>query len=205
MTQWVEEPTGGRDRGPRGLARAWVEVLVRPRRFFRTGVAPGDQAAGLSFAVVVAVLHLAGRYLLAPAAVPDLLGGRLVSAVLAVLVAGLLVAPLVLHLVATFETLTLAVVAPDRAGVSQTVQVLAYASAPAVFGGIPVAEVRLLAAAWGAGLLVVGTVVVHRTSLLRAVVVAAIPGALVFGYAFGGFGALEQVTGLGLVGDSVAP
>ena len=50
MTTWVENPTGGRDRGPRNLVRAWIEVLVRPQQFFRNGVAPGDQAPGLVFA-----------------------------------------------------------------------------------------------------------------------------------------------------------
>ncbi len=203
MTQWVEEPAGGRDRGPAGLARAWVEVLVRPRRFFRNGVAPGDQAAGLVFAVVVAVAYLGGRYLLEPSSVPDLLAGRTASATLSVLVAALLVAPLVLHLVATVETLSLAVLAPHRAGVSETVQVVAYAAAPAVFAAVPVPEVRVVAAAWGAGLLVVGTAVVHRVSVPRALAAGAVPAVVVFGYALGGFAAVEQVTGVGLVPDPV--
>lgn len=198
MTQWTEEPAGGRERGPVALGRAWVEVLVRPRRFFATAVAPGDQAAGLSFAVVVTVTYLAGGFLLDPSTVPALLGGRTVSALLAVLVAALLGAPVVLHLVATLETLLLAGLAPDRAGVGETVQVVAYASAPAVFAAAPVPAVRVVAALWGAALLVVGTGVVHRVSAPRAVAVGAIPAAVVFGYAFGGFAALEQVTGVAL-------
>lgn len=202
VTRWIESPEGGRERGAVGLARAWVEVLVRPRRFFRNGVAPGDQAAGLAFAVAVAVTYLTARYLLDPGAVPELLGGRTVSAVLSVLVAALLVAPLVLHLIATLETLLLAGLAPDRAGVGETVQLVAYASAPGVFAAVPVPAVRVAAAVWGAGLLVVGTAVVHRASAPRAVVAGAVPAALVFGYGFGGFAALEQVTGVVVVPDA---
>ncbi len=62
MTQWVENPTGGRDRGPTALVRAWVEILRRPRRVFRTGVAPGDQAPGLVFAATVVLFEEVSRY-----------------------------------------------------------------------------------------------------------------------------------------------
>ncbi|PSQ39591.1 hypothetical protein BRD13_02695, partial [Halobacteriales archaeon SW_5_70_135] len=57
MTQWVEEPSGGRDRGPVALVRAWAEVLARPFRFFETGVAPDDQAPGLVFAAAVVLVE----------------------------------------------------------------------------------------------------------------------------------------------------
>jgi len=205
VTQWVENPEGGRARGPAGLLRAWVEVLVRPRRFFRNGVAPGDQAPGLVFAVCVAVAYLGARYLLEPTAAPRIGdSGSTVSAALALLLAGLLVAPLTLHLVATMETLLLMALAPDRGGVSETVQVLAYAAAPGVFAAAPFPEVRLLAALWGAALLTVGTATVHRLSPARAVVVTALPAAVVFGYAFGGFAAFEALTGVTVVPDPAA-
>ena len=67
VTQWVENSEGGRRRGPRGLGRAWLEVQVRPRRFFGSGVAPGDQAPALSFAVAVTLAAVGGRLLVAPA------------------------------------------------------------------------------------------------------------------------------------------
>ena len=70
VTQWVERPGGGRRRGPRGLGRAWLEVQLRPRRFFANGIAPGDQAAALTFAVAVAVAAVGGRLLVDPSTVP---------------------------------------------------------------------------------------------------------------------------------------
>lgn len=199
MTTWVENPRGGRDRGPRGLARAWVEVLVRPRRFFTNGVAPGDQAPGLTFAVCVALVFLATRFALSPASVPLDVGRPLVSAALSLFVAGLIVAPLTLHLASALQTVILVASVRDRAGVSETVQVVAYATAPCVFAGLPVPGVRVLAAAWGFGLLIFGMATVHRTSLPRAALATFVPGLLVFGYAFSGVFALETVTGLDLV------
>lgn len=199
MTTWVEEPRGGRDRGPRGLARAWVEVLVRPRRFFRNGVAPGDQAPGLYFAVTVAVLFVGTRFLFNPASVPSFGGRPVVSAALTLLAAGLIVAPLTLHLTAALQTVILMLTVDDRAGVSETVQVVAYATAPCVLAGLPIPELRVLCALYGFVLLLIGMSVVHDASLPRAALAVAIPGLFVFGYAFGGVFALEVVTGLDLV------
>lgn len=201
MTQWVEDPSGGRDHGPRGLARAWVEVLLRPRRFFANGVAPGDQAPGLTFAVVVTAVHVAGLLLVAPGSLPGYervataTGSVYLSAVVLAGVACFLVAPLVLHLAAALATLSLLPVADERAGVGETVQVVAYASAPAVFGSVPVAEVQLGAALWGSALLVVGLAVVHEISVARAILAGVVPAAFVFGVVLGGFEALEAATG----------
>lgn len=205
MTQWVAEPEGGRARGPLGVGRAWVEVLLRPRRFFQNGVAPGDQAPGLVFAVGVTLVFVGTRFAFDPDAIPVLGGRPLLSAVLATTAVGLLIAPLVLHLVAAIQTLILIPLVPDRAGVSETVQVIAYATAPCVFAGIPIPWVRVACVLYGAGLLTMGTGVVHRTSLPRAVAVSALPAVVVFGYAFGGLGAIESVTGVDLVNSSVAP
>lgn len=199
MTTWVENPTGGRDRGPRGLARAWVEVLVRPRRFFVNGVAPGDQAPGLVFAVAVTLVYLGSRFALDPASVPTFGGRPYVSAALVLAAAGLIVAPAVLHLTAALQTILLMVSVRDRAGVSETVQVLAYATAPCALAGLPVPGLRVACAAYGSVLLVVGMSIVHDVSVARAALVVAVPGVVVFGYAFGGLFALETVTGLELV------
>lgn len=220
MTQWVENPRGGRDRGPRGLARAWVEVLVRPRRFFRTGVAPGDQAPGLVFAVAVAVVYVAGRFAFLPTARPEFFPSAGASVLVGLLVAALILAPAALHLTAALQTLVLMATVPDRAGVSETVQVLAYATAPCALAGVgvppavcgagcptletAVAGWRLACALWGAGLLAYGTSAVHGTSLPRAVAVTALPALVVFGYLFGGLFAAETALGIELV-DTAPP
>lgn len=199
VTTWVDEPGGGRARGPRGLARAWVEVLVRPRRFFRHGVAAGDQAPGLSFAMVVVAVEEATRLALVPGAVPALAGGRLPAALLVVGLATVLVAPLGLHLVAGLQTLVLRALVAERAGVGQTVQVVAYATAPCALSGVPWPALRFACAAYGTWLLVVGLAVVHGTSRWRAAAAAVVPAAIVFWYGFrGGLAALDLLAAAGV-------
>ena len=193
MTTWVEVPGGGRDRGLRAVARAWFEVLVRPHNFFRAAVAPGDQAPGLTFAMAVVLVEEASRLALAPGAVPALTGSRAVSAVITVAVAVLIVTPAALHLVAAIQTLPLMVLADERAGISETVQVLAYAAAPCALAGVPIPGVRIVATAYGAVLLVVGLSVVHGIGSRRAAVAGAIPAVIVFGYGFRGFAALATL------------
>lgn len=187
MTTWVDDPRGGRERGPRGIARAWVEVLGRPKRFFENGVAPGDQAPGLVFAVVMAVAYALLLALLDPAGFPA--AGPLRAAVV-VLVVALLVAPALLHLLAAIQTLCLLVVVRDRAGVSETVQVLAYATAPCPLAAAPIPELRVACCLYGSALLLVGLTTVHRTTSGRAALAGALPAALLFGYGFRGFDAL---------------
>ncbi|MFB6352548.1 MAG: YIP1 family protein [Halobacteriales archaeon] len=167
-------------------------MLVRPRRFFRAAVTPGEQATGVVVAGLVVAVEEATRLALVPDAVPALAGGRLASAALVVGLAALLVAPVGLHLVAALQTLLLWPVVGDRAGVSETVQVLAYASVPCVLAGVPVPWVRVLCTAAGTWLLVVGLETVHGTTRGRAAVAAAVPAGVVFGYGFRGFGALVE-------------
>ena len=193
MTQWVENPTGGRDRGPVALARAWVEVLRDPARFFERGVAPGDQAPGLVFAMTVVLVEEATRFALVADAAPVVGGRPALSAVLWLALATLFVAPAVLHLTAAVQTLLLMAIAPDRGGISETVQIIAYATAPCVFAGIPSPTLRAICAIYGTVLFVVGLRTVHGTSTLRALVAGALPAVLVFGYAFRGVAALEEV------------
>ena len=213
VTTWVENPQGGRERGPRGLVRAWVELLVRPRRFFRNGVAPGDQAPGLVFAVSVAVVYAATRFTLLPEARPAFFAGEAASVAVGLLVVGLVLAPVALHLVAAAEVVVLIAVVRDRAGVSETVQVIAYATAPMALAGVGVppalgelpllpelvAAWRLLLAAWGVGLLVYGMATVHDTSLGRAALAVTLPAVVVFGYLYGGLFAAETLTGVDIV------
>ena len=189
MTTWVENPTGGRDRGPRGLARAWIEVLVRPRQFFHNGVAPGDQAPGLVFAVAVAVVYTVGLFAFVPARIPSFALGPGVSAAIALALVAVVIAPATLHLTAALQTVVLILTVPDRAGVSETVQVVAYAAAPCVIAGVPVPAVRAGCALYAGALLVVGLRAVHGTTTTRAVLAGSIPGTLLFGTAFGGIDA----------------
>ncbi|WP_227374222.1 YIP1 family protein [Haladaptatus halobius] len=193
MTQWVENPTGGRDRGPQAVLRAWVEVIVRPRRFFNTGVAPGDQAPGMVFGVLVTLVSVASRIAFGELAVGDVAGDPLLTKLLALVLVGLFVAPLVLHLTAALQTVILMALVPNRAGISETVQVIGYSVAPCLFAGVPVPELRAVCTVYGALLLVVGLKEVHDTSYARAALAAALPAVLVFGYGFGGEAALKSV------------
>ncbi len=217
VTQWVESPEGGRERGPIGVLRAWVEVMVRPRRFFASGIAAGDQAPGLVFGVAVTLLHVVTRFALDPASVPQVGASPAVSALFALLAVAIFIAPLGLHLAAALLTVALILLVEERAGVSKTVQTVAYAAAPCALAGIPFEPTRLVVVAarvglelgavpfemlriaatgYGAVLLVVGLVVVHRISPARAAAAAAIPAAFVFGYGFGGFDAVVSLTGV---------
>ncbi|WP_135820765.1 YIP1 family protein [Halostella litorea] len=193
MTQWIENPTGGRARGPAALVRAWFEVLTRPTRFFRSAVAPGDQAPGLVFAVAVVLLEEFVRFALVADAYPVLADQRLLSGVLWLGVAVLLVAPAALHLTAALQTVILVPLVDDRAGVSETVQTIAYSAAPCVVAGVPVPEVSVLCGAYGAVLLALGTATVHGTTGKRAALVSAVPAAVVFGYGFRAFAAAETL------------
>ncbi|MFC6989096.1 YIP1 family protein [Haloplanus sp. GCM10025708] len=186
--------TGGRARGPRGLVQAWAAVLVHPKRFFRERVVPGDQAPGLVFGVGVALLYL-GVSLVAgtlrvPAALPVVGGAGPLTTAFVFLAVGLLIAPATLHLLAALQTLLLMAFVRDRAGVSETVQVVAYATAPCVAAGLPVPELRAGCCLYGAALLAVGVRDVHETTTRRAVAATVIPAALLFGYGFGGFDAV---------------
>lgn len=189
MTTWVERPTGGRDRGPREVARAWVEVLVRPRQFFHAGVAPGDQAPGLVFAVTVAVVYTVGLFAFVPGRIPEWSLGPGVSAALGLAAVTVVIAPAALHLTAALQTVLLIVAVPDRAGVSETVQVVAYAAAPCVAAGVPIPAVRAGCALYASALLVVGLREIHGTTTARALLAGGIPATLLFGTVFGGIDA----------------
>jgi hypothetical protein len=170
-----------------------VEVLIRPSRFFGTGIAPGDQAPGLVFAVCVAVAFAGGRFLLDPATIPMAFGGPTVSAVVSLLFVAVFIAPASLHLTAALQTVLLILIVRDRAGISETVQVLAYATAPCALAGVPIPELRAACALYGAGLLALGIREVHETSTLRAATATLVPAALVFGYGFRGVDAVATL------------
>ncbi|XVH31942.1 YIP1 family protein [Haloferacaceae archaeon DSL9] len=199
MTTWVENPRTGRDRGPSAIARAWLEVLVRPRRFFRVGVAPGDQAPGLSFAVLVALTYVTSLLAVSPEQVfaagriPVFGGNVPLTAMLVLLATAIFVAPAALHLAAAFQTVLLVPLVDDRAGVSETVQVVAYSTAPCALAGLPIPGVRAVCALYGSVLLIIGLATVHRTTFVRAALAGALPALLLFGYGFGGISGFEAV------------
>jgi len=204
VTQWVEDTGGGRGRGPAAIVRAWAEVLYRPRRFFRTAIAPGDQAPGLIFASIVVLIEELGRFLVVELAsrgqistgpfpypaIGEFSAGVAALVLLAIIV---FVAPITVHLTAAIQTLLLVPTAPDRGGISETVQVMCYAMAPCVVAGLPSPELRVLVTCWGAALYVLGTAIVHDLSLPSAVIVGAVPAVILFGYGFRGVDALTKV------------
>ena len=193
VTQWVENPTGGRDRGPVALARAWFEVLVRPRRFFRSGVAPGDQAPGLVFAAAVVFVEELSRMVLVAEAYPVLTNQPVASRALGLALAVVLVMPAALHLTTALQTVILIPFVADRAGVSETVQVFAYATAPCVLAGLPIPVLRVACAVYGSILLVVGIDELHDIGFPKVLPLVAAPVAIIFGYGFRGFLAVEQL------------
>ncbi len=174
------------------MARAWVEIMRRPRRFFANGVAPGDQAPGLSFAIAVALVYVGGLLAVQPERVLGadripVLGDSIgVTAVFILLLTAVVAAPAALHLVSAIQTVILMVLVDDRAGVSETVQIIGYATAPCVVAWVPVPGLAALCGLYAAGLLVVGLSVVHNTSVVRAALAGVLPAILVFGIAFGG-------------------
>jgi hypothetical protein len=114
---------------------------------------------------------------------------------LVVLAVVVVVAPATLHLVSALQTVLLMLSVPERAGVSETVQVVAYATAPCALAGLPSPTLRAACTLYGAALLAVGVAEVHGTSVPRAALAAAVPAALVFGAGFGGSAALGVVLG----------
>jgi hypothetical protein len=192
VNSWIENPEGGRDRGLRALGRAWLEVLVRPRRFFANGVAPGDQAPGLTFAAAVAAAFTLGWVVTEPAVVPGIAESAALSAAVVVLLVTALAAPVGLHLTAALATVSLVIASlevdgglsfRERGGVSETVQVVAYASAPMALAGPPIPALRVVCGGYATLLLLAGVRTVHGTSPLRTLL-AGLPAAA-FGYGIG--------------------
>lgn len=183
MTQWTEGERGRR-RGPVGVLAAWIGVLTSPRAFFERDVAPGDQGPGLTFVVAVAVVAQGTRFAVGADAYPVVGGRPVASGVFWLLVGAVLVAPLALHVVAAGQTLLLAVGTTERGGVSETVQVLAYAAAPCALAGVPVPEIQLASGVLATALYVYGVAIVHELSVPRAAVLGLLPAVAAYGYGF---------------------
>jgi len=204
VTSWIEDPVGGRARGPRGLARAWVEALIRPQRLFANGVSPGDQAPALTFAVVVAAAFTLGWIAVDPTAVPGIVGSASLSALILLLVVIALAAPVGLHLTAAVATVSVIVASidvdgglslRDRGGVSETVQVVAYASSPMALAGPPIPELRVVCSAYATVLLLVGFRTVHGTTPLRTLAAGMPPAVLGYGVGYRTVASLRTLIG----------
>ena len=191
----MSDSAGGRPRGLRGIARTWAAVLVRPRRAFANGITPGDQAPALTFAVAVAAAFTLGLIATDPAAIPNVVpSSPALTALVVFLVAVALGAPVGLHLTAAVATVSVVVASVeiadgsfslrDRGGVSETVQVVAYASSPMALAGPAVPELRVVCGAYAAVLLIVGFRAVHGLGLLRTVAAAVAPAALGYGVGY---------------------
>ncbi|GAB3689822.1 YIP1 family protein [Salinarchaeum chitinilyticum] len=193
MTQWVEDVEGGRQRGLRGLAKSWAEILVRPRTFFEAGVALGDQGPGLTFAVAVVLVAQGTRFAVGADSYTVVGGQPLLSGAFWLLAIAVLVAPVVLHVIAALQTLLLAAGTDERGGVSETVQILAYASAPCVAVGVPFPPLQVAVATWACGLYVLGLSTVHELSVPRALALGVLPAIVAYGYAFRAADALQTL------------
>lgn len=175
------------------MVRAWFEVLVAPRRFFRAAVAPADQAPGLTFLMTVVLLSEGSRYLLVDGAGSAIGDRPIAGPALALALTVVFVAPVGLHLFVALQTVLLRPFVSDRAGISETVQVMAYATAPCVFAGLPIPALRVACTAYAFVLLTVGIATVHDAPYTRILPAVVIPGALGFGYAFRGFGSAWEL------------
>ena len=198
--------SGGRPRGLRGIARTWVEVLVRPRRAFASGITPGDQAPALTFAVAVAAAFTLGLIATDPGAVPAVVpSSAALSGLVVFLVAVALAAPVGLHLTAAVATVSVIIASVeiadgrfalrDRGGVSETVQAVAYASSPMALAGPSIPELRVLCGAYAAVLLYVGLRAVHGLGPIRTVAAALPPAALGYGVGYRSVAAARTLLG----------
>lgn len=188
----VTDRIGAEDHLATELARSWLRVLVSPRRFFRERVVPRDQAPGLLFAMSVVLIVQCSRAATGAAVGPGTPGSTAAEAFW-IVAAVLFVTPAALHVLAAIQTVLLIPVAPDRGGISETVQVLAYAAAPCALAGVPSVELRALVGLYAAALLTIGVSEVHRVRVGRSFLVAAVPAFLGYGLGFRTFDAITAL------------
>ena len=202
----MSDSAGGRPRGPRGIARTWAEVLVRPRRAFANGITPGDPAPALTFAVAVAAAFTLGWIASDPAAMPAVVpSSPVLSGAVVFVVVVALAAPVGLHLTAAAATVAVVVASVeiadgrfalrDRGGVSETVQAVAYASSPMALAGPAIPEIRVACGAYAAILLFIGFREIHGLGPLRTAAAALPPAALGYGVGYRAVAAARTLLG----------
>lgn len=201
MSQRVGKTAGGlaRDFGRwlvligRTYLHVWITALLAPWLCFRTYVLDRDQTRAIGFAAVVTVVWLLAGVLAGTVSYPVLGGMPAASLLLWLVLLSLVAVPIGIHLLSFVATLILVATVSERAPVSATVQVVAFAMAPAVFLSIPVVEVQAIVGVYGALLLIYGLRVVHETSFWRALLAGAIPAYLLYALGFGADAALYEV------------
>lgn len=165
--------------------RLWGETLLTPWRVFPGGIRPGEQLPAIIVAILVTGAWVAVRVVVDPGSVPVLGNAPMVSVLIWAGLLAVVVAPLAVHVMAALATVVLIGIASDRAGVSETVQTVAFAMAPAPVLATGVAELQVLGTVYGSMLLVYGLASVHRISLERALLAAAVPAYVLFVIGFG--------------------
>ena len=173
----------------------WLEVVVRPRRFFRRTVQANDQAPAVYHIILLGAATAALRLSVGPTEMTGMGGSTVLGTLVWIVVTAIFIAPVGLHLAAAVATVMLMMTAPDRAGISMTVQVWAYAATPVVLTGVGSPPLTVAALALGAGLTVIGTAEVHALSPIRGLVATALPVGIVYGVGLGGFAAIARLLG----------
>lgn len=165
--------------------RLWGETLLTPWRVFPGGIRPGEQLPAVIFTVLVTGAWVAVRVAVDPGAVPVLGDAPVVSMLIWAALLAVVVAPVAVHVMAAVATVVLIAIASDRAGVSETVQTVAFAMAPAPVLATGVAELQVLATIYGTFLVMYGLSAVHRVSPERALLAGAVPAYVLFVVGFG--------------------
>lgn len=177
----------------RTYALLWGTAMVAPWKCARTYIVDRDQTRAIGFVMVMISVWLGLGAVLNTASWPVIGGLSSVSFLIWLALLAVFVAPIAVHVLAFIATVVLVATVHDRAPVSETVQVIAFAMAPVVFFAIPVVEVQAAAAVYATALLVIGLRTVHRTSVWRAFLAAVIPAYLLFGVGFGANDALVEL------------
>tara|TARA_A100001037_G_scaffold306718_1_gene354523 strand:+ start:5716 stop:6237 length:522 start_codon:yes stop_codon:yes gene_type:complete len=161
----------------------WTAVMAHPGIFFNERVESGRQSNGLIFAMGVIALEEGSRLMLIDTRYYFISLG----------IAVLIITPILLHIVAAIQTLLLRLFVENRRGIGATVQVIGYSIAPCVFAGFTIPALRIVCAAYGSLLLVIGLREVHNISLVRAILVASVPAIIIFGYVFRGVSSMGHL------------
>ena len=177
--------------GATDMWRLRVRRLLRPHRFFEAVVTANDQAPAVYHIIIIGSITAAVRLWVGP--IPSVGGSALIGAAVWIALTGLFIAPIALHLAAALATVMLMITVPERAGISMTVQVWAYAATPVVLIGLGRPALTVVAIAVAGYLTVVGTAVVHRISMRRALLAAAVPIMVVYGIGLGGFASVTRL------------
>lgn len=171
----------------------WLTAMTAPWVCFRQYIVERDQTRAIGFAMVMIGAWLFAGLALGTATYPVIGGAPVVSFLIWLALLTVVVAPVAIHLLAFIATVVLAATVAERGTVSETVQAITYAMAPAVFLAVPLDAVQAAFALFGSLLLVYGLKVVHSTSIWRAFLAGIIPAYLLFGVGFGADAAIVEM------------